>query len=530
MDKLSQRLDVSDPLAALAMSEAANKSRKQGTGAKMEEAAGQLEKNQMGQAQAHQVEARRDLRDLVDSVDAVLNRRSAKGRMEKLERRVKATIIAMSFGFYLVFGTPLWILSWVLCKYPRSWNHWDPPLCLSILALLTLVPVAVAFVHDLRTLKPTVWNAPFRIGSVLVPLLMITDFLAFQEPQDLLMYCERAMVLTNGVTPLMPVLFLALLGAAWQACELRRVRTLKRLNDTNPKEEQPSGESQATQTNSKQDQHTGESQVDQAMRSIIHTYEDFRSFLKTQPWIWFHLQKKDTRVYTLVLLTFTLTILVLAGLRAIPTVEFEGFQIGYRAVFSVACLVLVFELIELITLWRIARDLLEAITNLPIIKAFDRLPLRAGVFGQVTDRTLKQSEREHLITWQARLLARDFSRIKDQLFSISMLPSNEEKSGQLKKKQKELEETLCLLKDGGGELNRVIGEAYHETSCMLSSHSGYTGPSPWLSPMCHSLVSRARAWSLLRNGPLRSRPTAGTLTNPSPSSGTGSSPPRITWL
>ncbi len=295
------------------------------------------------------------------------------------------------------------------------------------------------------------WNAPFRIGSVLVPLLMITDFLAFQEPQDLLMYCERAMVLTNGVTPLMPVLFLALLGAAWQACELRRVRTLKRLNDTNPKEEQPSGESQATQTNSKQDQHTGESQVDQAMRSIIHTYEDFRSFLKTQPWIWFHLQKKDTRVYTLVLLTFTLTILVLAGLRAIPTVEFEGFQIGYRAVFSVACLVLVFELIELITLWRIARDLLEAITNLPIIKAFDRLPLRAGVFGQVTDRTLKQSEREHLITWQARLLARDFSRIKDQLFSISMLPSNEEKSGQLKKKQKELEETLCLLKDGGGE-------------------------------------------------------------------------------
>ena len=298
----------------------------------MEEAAGQLEKNQMGQAQAHQVEARRDLRDLVDSVDAVLNRHSRERQNGELEHHVKATIIAMSFGFYLVFGTPLWILSWVLCKYPRSWNHWDPPLCLSILALLTLVPVAVAFVHDLRTSKPTVWNAPFRIGSVLVPLLMITDFLAFQEPQDLLMYCERAMVLTNGVTPLMPVLFLALLGAAWQACELRRVRTLKRLNDTNPKEEQPSGESQATQTNSKQDQHTGESQVDQAMRSIIHTYEDFRSFLKTQPWIWFHLQKKDTRVYTLVLLTFTLTILVLAGLRAIPTVEFEGFQIGYRAV------------------------------------------------------------------------------------------------------------------------------------------------------------------------------------------------------
>ena len=52
MDELAKRLDESDPLAAAAMRDAAGNSRKQGTTAKMGEAAEQLEKNQMGQARA----------------------------------------------------------------------------------------------------------------------------------------------------------------------------------------------------------------------------------------------------------------------------------------------------------------------------------------------------------------------------------------------------------------------------------------------------------------------------------------------
>ena len=54
------------------MREAAGESRKQGTAAKMGEAADQLEKNQMGQARASQEKARQELKDLVD---AVQNRR-----------------------------------------------------------------------------------------------------------------------------------------------------------------------------------------------------------------------------------------------------------------------------------------------------------------------------------------------------------------------------------------------------------------------------------------------------------------------
>ncbi len=81
MDELSKRLAESDPLASSAMRDAAENSRKQGTSAKMGEAANQLEKNQMGQARGRQETARQELRELVDSVQ---NRRE-----RELSRLVK---------------------------------------------------------------------------------------------------------------------------------------------------------------------------------------------------------------------------------------------------------------------------------------------------------------------------------------------------------------------------------------------------------------------------------------------------------
>ncbi len=50
MDDMAKRMDESDPLGGAALREAAQNSRKQGTAAKMGEAADQLEKNQMGAA------------------------------------------------------------------------------------------------------------------------------------------------------------------------------------------------------------------------------------------------------------------------------------------------------------------------------------------------------------------------------------------------------------------------------------------------------------------------------------------------
>jgi hypothetical protein len=81
MDEMAGKLEPTDPLAASALREAAEQSRKQATAAKMGEAADKLEKNQMGQAQAGQAQVQRDLKELVDSLQ---NRRE-----RELSRLVK---------------------------------------------------------------------------------------------------------------------------------------------------------------------------------------------------------------------------------------------------------------------------------------------------------------------------------------------------------------------------------------------------------------------------------------------------------
>ncbi len=68
-DLVRQRTDPSDPLAAGTLKDAADKSRKQGTAAKMSDASQGLAKNQMGAARDRPGEgAARISRNLVDSV------------------------------------------------------------------------------------------------------------------------------------------------------------------------------------------------------------------------------------------------------------------------------------------------------------------------------------------------------------------------------------------------------------------------------------------------------------------------------
>ena len=68
MDEMAKKLEATDPLGASALREAAAQSRKQATAAKMGETADKLDKNQMGQAQAGQAQAKRDLKNLVDAI------------------------------------------------------------------------------------------------------------------------------------------------------------------------------------------------------------------------------------------------------------------------------------------------------------------------------------------------------------------------------------------------------------------------------------------------------------------------------
>jgi hypothetical protein len=96
MDEMAKRLDESDPLAAAALREAAQESRRQGTSAKMGEAADQLERNQMGAARNNQEQARQDLKDLVDAIQnrrerelarLVKELKNAEAELDKLRQR-----------------------------------------------------------------------------------------------------------------------------------------------------------------------------------------------------------------------------------------------------------------------------------------------------------------------------------------------------------------------------------------------------------------------------------------------------------
>ena len=85
MKQMAAKLDEADPLAAAALKQAADEAAQQKTDAKIGQAADQLEKNQMGAAKASQEQARRDLKDLLDSVQ---NRREKE--LSRLVKELKA--------------------------------------------------------------------------------------------------------------------------------------------------------------------------------------------------------------------------------------------------------------------------------------------------------------------------------------------------------------------------------------------------------------------------------------------------------
>ncbi|SIO67299.1 protein of unknown function [Singulisphaera sp. GP187] len=93
MNEMATKLDESDPLAAAALREAADESRKKGTAAKMGETADQLAKNQMGEARSGQDQARQELKDLVDSIQ---NRRERElARLVKELKNAEAELKAL---------------------------------------------------------------------------------------------------------------------------------------------------------------------------------------------------------------------------------------------------------------------------------------------------------------------------------------------------------------------------------------------------------------------------------------------------
>jgi hypothetical protein len=382
--------------------------------------------------------------------------------LEKGERRrrIMATTVALGLGFYLVFGTPLWALAW-------RRHFLGIPLCcthLALGALATVLPAIFAVLwpelggwldhgrvwgsnaipprpdgttRESNRSTPTpreelearikrwflVSNQILRVGSVAIPAFIVVSFLVTESPRNLLLYVARATPITNGVTPLMPIVFLGFLGVAWQVCNWRWAWIAARHKETMPPED----------TNEVGDVNLATGYLAADLQIILATYSYIGSCLEVGSW--FVLLKADETklgagakkvnavkrricVHWVVTLALASVVLALAWMRSTPTVEFFWFQVGYRLVFVVACLVILVKLMELLSLWSIAQGLMEAIGGLPIMNAFDRLPLRAGAFGRVTDRIPDQTEMAHLITRQAQVLARGFGEVRTSMIVL----------------------------------------------------------------------------------------------------------------
>jgi hypothetical protein len=69
LENMASKLDATDPLAARALRDAAEQTRKNATAPKMGEIADQLDKNQMRQARAGQEQARRDLKKMIEEIE-----------------------------------------------------------------------------------------------------------------------------------------------------------------------------------------------------------------------------------------------------------------------------------------------------------------------------------------------------------------------------------------------------------------------------------------------------------------------------
>ena len=91
MDEMAGRLNEADPLSASALKEAAQESRQRGTSGKMDEAASGIEQNKLGEAQAGQKQAQKDLKKLVDALN---NRRE--NELARLVKELKAAEKAMN--------------------------------------------------------------------------------------------------------------------------------------------------------------------------------------------------------------------------------------------------------------------------------------------------------------------------------------------------------------------------------------------------------------------------------------------------
>jgi hypothetical protein len=226
---------------------------------------------------------------------------------------------------------------------------------------------------------------------VVGPAWIIQNGVSEEEIPNQLLFCERAMALTNGVTPLIPLLFLGLMVGAWGYCDWQRLRLMERLCE-NYGSDPPRPES------------TGYPNTDEILERVMDGRDQLRKFLICPRTCFMQIPIKAT-----FLVMLTAVVDILGWLQAKPSIEQWLYQLGYRAAFYLAGWLILLRLIELLALWKLLNALLKEVAGLPLAGAIDRLPRSAvGVFARLTDVIHKQSERAPMVARQIEALDRAF--------------------------------------------------------------------------------------------------------------------------
>ncbi len=239
------------------------------------------------------------------------------------------------------------------------------------------------------------WRAAIGIASVLMLLLVASPLFdmviraLLQPSATSFLFFERVVNLQSGVSPMAPVLFLAIGFCCWTFCELKRLLLLDRFQVDSPfpaKEE-------ASAVGGVQD-------AQKRIMEVLRNCPEDERVPAERPANWSariatFLEQLCSLVVrgvrTILLVPPAIHVVVWAAVaftlmrllhRFLPTLEGETFDRVIMIGFALVSFCVLYKFMQFLLLWRRVKRLLHEISRLPMLKAYARLPAKvSSVFG-----------------------------------------------------------------------------------------------------------------------------------------------------